>query len=172
MFRLRLAFLLALAVSIVGTAPVGAFTPTLQTAAIDGGRIATSVNGVAETGAWRLALDMPGGAERLVLVVRRNDMRGEGFVAVQRLKSGRWATMERFGLDGDTHLVRTVCAPAIHACLLAGTVQPPQPSAQRLTAGFRVRGHGHWTLTGSVRQSREAFVLESWLDAPHEDLRF
>ena len=172
MFPLPIALPIALAAIVVAAVPAGAFAPALLTASLDGGQVQASVLGTLRTGAWKLVLTMPGATERLRTVLERGDIWGGGFVLVERREGDRWVTVERRSLDRHGRLDQTVCAPAIDACVLAGTIRAPQPGAQRLAAAFRVRGHGHWTLTGSTRQASEPFILGPWLDAPVEDLRF
>jgi hypothetical protein len=130
------------------------------------------VAGTFRTGAWRLTVTQPGSRQRLRVFIERGDIDWGGRVSVQRLIDGRWVTTQRRSLDRDGRLDRTLCADAIDACVLGGTVRPPEPGAHRLVAGFRLHGHGRWTLTGAVRQASEPFILGPWLTADAERLTF
>lgn len=166
----------AVLVALLGTVPAGpaaAFGPSLQTAAVDGGAVSAIVTGTLRTGAWRLIVSRSGGSERLRVFIERGDIEFGGAVAVQRRAAdGRWVTVVRERLDGEGRLAHTLCASAIGACAVAGTVVAPHPGAQDLRAGFRLSGHGRWAVTGGVRQASEPFILGRWLDAPVDDLRF
>ncbi len=174
MFPLRIALPLALAATLLAAAPApaSAFGPTLRTASLDNGQVQASVVGTIRTGAWRFIVSRPGATQRLRVFIERGDIWWGGKVSVQDLVDGRWVTTERRALDHDGRLDRTVCADGIRACVLGGSVKPPRPGAQRLAAAFRLHGHGHWTLTGAVRQASEPFILGPWIHDAAEDVAF
>jgi len=171
-FPLRIALPLALVAALLVAAPVAATGPVLRTASLADGHVQASVAGTIRTGAWRLFVRRPGAAQRLRVFIERGDIWWGGRVSVQRLVDGRWVTTERRSLDHDGRLDRTVCATGIRACVLGGSVRPPRPGAQRLAATFRLRGGGHWTITGAVRQASEPFILGPWIPDRADDLAF
>ena len=171
-FPLRIALPLALAATLLAAASASASGPTLRTASLSNGQVQASVAGTIRTGAWRFVVTRPGAAQRLRVFMERGDIWWGGNVKVQRLVDGRWVTTGRRSLDHDGRLDRTLCASGIGACVQGGSVRPPQPGAQRLAAAFRLHGHGHWTLTGAVRQASEPFILGPWIQDAAEDLSF
>ena len=169
----RLALPLALMAVLLATAPAAAFTPSLRTASLADGRTHASVVGSVRTGAWRLVVTRPGVAARLMVYLERGDVRWRGRVVVQERQDGRWVVTAREPLDRAGRLGSAVCAPALDACVVAGSVRPAIPGgAQRLAAGFRLEGGGSWSIAGGVRQATEPFVLGRWLATPGDDLRF
>ena len=134
-------------------------SPTLRTASLDSGLVQASVAGTIRTGAWKLVVDRPGATQRLRVFIERGDIWWGGKVVVQRLVDGRWVTSQRRDLDHAGQLRHTVCADDLGVCVLGGSIKAPQPGAQRLAATFRMHGHGTWSLTGSVRQASEPFIL-------------
>ena len=171
-FPLRIALPLALVATLLMGAPAAAAGPVLQTASLADGRVQASIAGTIRTGAWRFIVTRPGASQRLRVFIERGDIWWGGKVIVQRRVDGRWVTYQRRDLDHDGRLDRTVCAPHIDACVLAGSVRPPRPGAQRLAAAFRLQRHGHWMLTGSVRQASEPFILGPWIPDEVEELTF
>jgi len=171
-FPLRIALPLALAATLLAAVPASAFGPTLRTASVGNGQVQASVAGTIRTGAWRFVVTRPGATQRLRVFIERGDIWWGGKVTVQRRVDGRWVTTQRRSLDHEGRLDRTLCASGIGACALGGSVRPPQPGAQRLAATFRLHGHGHWTLTGAVRQASEPFILGPWIPDAAEDLAF
>ena len=171
---LRLALPLALVATLLGAMPASAFSPSLRTAALDGGVVSATVSGTTRTFVWRFLVERPGATQRLRVMLERGDVAWGGFVSVQERINGRWATVERERLDGAGRLHKTICAERIGACVLAGTVKPAIPGgAQRLAATFRLHGHGSWTLMGAVRQSeQEPWVYGQWHATAVEDLAF
>ncbi|MFN8622914.1 MAG: hypothetical protein U0869_19425 [Chloroflexota bacterium] len=176
----RLALALTLAAGILATIPAvpaaataATFTaPRLQTAAIDGGIVSATVPGTIRTGVWRLTIRKPGATERIRVFIERGDVAWGGWVAVQRNVAGTWSTVSRSRLDDAGELRRTVCAPAIGACVPAGTVIAPHPGAQDLESAFRITGRGTWVINGAVRQASEPFIYGRWLSSGRDDLRF
>lgn len=167
------ALLAAVLTILIAAAPAAAFGPALRTAAVDGGVVSATVTGTVRTGQWRLIVSRPGGTERLRVFIERGDIDWGGAAVVQRRSAdGRWVTVVRERLDGEGRLAHTLCASAIGACVAARTVIAPHPGAQDLQAGFRLQGHGRWTVTGAVRQASEPFIYGRWLDSPVDDLRF
>lgn len=169
---LRIALPLALAVSLFMAARAGAVSPTLRTASLDNGLVQASVAGTIRTGAWKLVVTKPGATQRLRVSIERGDIWWGGKVVVQRLADGRWVTSQRRDLDHAGQLRRTVCADDLGVCVLGGSVDAPQPGAQRLAAAFRMHGHGRWALVGSVRQASEPFILGPWIPDATERLAF
>lgn len=174
MSPLRLALPLALAATLLAAIPTSAFSPSLRTAAVSGGTVQASVAGTQKTFVWRFLVEKPGASQRLRVFLERGDVAWGGFVSVQRRIGGRWVTTQRERLDGAGRLHTTVCADQIAACVLAGTVKPAIPGgAQRLEATFRLKGHGTWTIGGSVRQSlSDPWIYGPWIAATPESLRF
>jgi hypothetical protein len=169
---LRIALSLAVAASLFAAAPASAAGPTLRTASLDGGHVQASVAGTYRTGAWKLVIGRPGSPERLRVFIERGDVFWGGKVVAQRFIDGRWVTMRRERLDHDGRLAHTLCASELGACVTGGTVLAPHPGAQRLAATFRLNGHGTWSLTGSVREQSEPFILGPWLPDTVESLTF
>lgn len=174
MSPLRPALLLALAATLLAATPTAAFSPSLRTAAVSGGTVQASVAGTHRTFAWRLLVEQPGASQRLRVFLERGDVAWGGAVSVQQRVAGRWMTVERERLDGAGRLHRTVCAERIGACVLSGTVKPAIPGgAQRLQATFRLKGHGTWTIGGSVRQCpSDPWVYGPWIAAIPDAVRF
>jgi hypothetical protein len=171
---LRLALPLALAATLLAAIPTSAFSPSLRTAAVSGGIVQASVAGTHKTFVWRFLVERPGATQRLRVFLERGDVAWGGSVSVQERVDGRWVTVERDRLDGRGRLQETVCAEEIGACVLAGTVKPAVPGgAQRLQATFRLKGHGTWTIAGSVRQSvSDPWIYGPWIAATPDEVRF
>jgi hypothetical protein len=169
---LRIALPTALVAAALLTSPAAAHEPSLRTAAVDGGAVAATVTGGVRTGVWRLVVRRLHGGARLIVRIERGDIAWGGRVVAQRRVGDRWLTTASAHLDAAGQLPRTVCAPDIRACAVAGTILAPHPGAQDLEAGFRLAGGGTWTVTGTVRQASEPFVYGAWRASGTDTLRF
>jgi hypothetical protein len=169
---LRLALPIALLAATLIASPAASFAPTLRTASLSGGSVQASVGGTIRTGAWKLVVRRPGVGQRLRVVIERGDIWWGGHVLVRQKGRDGWTTVERVSLERNGQLDRTVCAEALDACILRGSIRPPRPGAQRLEAAFQLRGGGNWRLVGSVRQASEPFILGPWIAAETERLSF